>query len=180
VSLTFERGATVKNFFVSVVVVGVVAFAPEAMASTDAVGSLSVGAQVTSACTVNTSSIDFGTFDTRTARSDSEVTGAVSVTCTTGAAYSVKLDAGLYESTADDVRTRRMKHGSADYLAYSLYTSSDRDTHWGTAVGTGTAVVTGTGSGSSQSLTVYGRIPISGNNVPVGTYSDTVGITITY
>ncbi len=169
-----------KKFFVSVVVVGVGAFAPCAMATTDAVGSLSVVAQVTSACTVNTSSIDFGSFDTRTARSDSEVTGTVSVTCTTGVGYTVKLDAGLWESTPDDVRTRRMKNGTANYLAYSLYTTSDRDTHWGTVVGTGTAVVSGTGSGMTQSLTVYGRIPISGNNVSVGAYADTVGITVTY
>ena len=36
-----------------------------------------------------------------------------------------------------------------------------------------------TGTGASQDLTVYGTLP-GGQNVPVGSYSDTVVATITF
>ncbi len=48
---------------------------------------------------------------------------------------------------------------------------------WGNTIGTDT--VAGTGTGSNQSLTVYGRVPVQ--STPVGaTYTDTVIVTVTY
>ena len=47
---------------------------------------------------------------------------------------------------------------------------------WG---GTAASDVPHTGTGTETSLTVYGRIP-AGQNVPAGSYSDTVVATVTF
>ena len=111
-----------KKLFVSVVVVGIGAFSRGAVAGS-AAGTLTVGAQVSGACTVNASSIDFGTFDSRSVGVDSDKTGTVSVTCSMGTAYVVKLDAGANPGTTLIVTTRRMSRAGTDFLSYSLFTS---------------------------------------------------------
>ena len=53
--------------------------------------------------------------------------------------------------------------------------------HGSTVWGNGTASSThsGTGTGSTQSLTIYGRLPSLANVIP-GSYTDTVTVTVTY
>jgi spore coat protein U-like protein len=48
---------------------------------------------------------------------------------------------------------------------------------WGSTVGTNTE--SGTGTGSTQSLTVYGRVASQTTPNP-GTYSDTIVVTVAY
>ncbi len=97
-----------------------------------------------------------------------------SMTCTGRTAWNVGLDDGLNASGG----TRRMRRGAgSDHVTYELYTTPARTVRWGDTIGTDT--VTGTGTGTTQSLTVHGRIPAP-QSVPAGSYSDTITVTITY
>ncbi|TCJ11697.1 SCPU domain-containing protein [Parasulfuritortus cantonensis] len=147
-----------------------------ALAAT-ATGNLSVSATVSDTCTVGTSSIDFGAYNpiSGSARSG---TGAVKVTCTTGTPYSIELGTGA--NTASCSGNRCMKDASTHYLPYELYLDSGHVTVWGGAdYVAGTAKVSQTGTGAEQTHDLYGGIAAS-QNVPAGSYSDTVTITISY
>jgi spore coat protein U-like protein len=66
-----------------------------------------------------------------------------------------------------------MKDGT-DFLDYQLYTDSEHTTVWDNT--TGQSV---TGTGASSPTPVYGVIT-KGQNVPAGSYTDTVVATITF
>jgi len=69
-----------------------------------------------------------------------------------------------------------MTFGS-NLLSYSLYEDSGHTTVWGQTIGTNT--VTGTGTGLPVTQTVYGQIPAQ-QAMPVGAYTDTITVTVTY
>jgi spore coat protein U-like protein len=69
-----------------------------------------------------------------------------------------------------------MLSGTADYLSYQLYSDSGLTTVWGNTSGTGVGV---TGTGAAVSTTVYGSVA-AGQNVPTGSYADTVAATVTF
>jgi len=137
-----------------------------AMAATTGT-SFTVSATVVASCSVSATNLAFGSY---TGSSNLDQTSTVSVTCTNGTDYSVALNDGANASGS----TRRMLSGGSNYLSYEMYSDAGRSTVWNAAT-----PVTGTGSGVAQSLTVYGRVP-SGQNVPAGSYSDTVQVTVTY
>jgi spore coat protein U-like protein len=62
-------------------------------------------------------------------------------------------------------------------LNYSLFSNAGRTANWGNIVGTDTVNITG--NGGLQNTTVYGRIPASQLS-PVGAYTDTITVTITF
>lgn len=126
-----------------------------------------VSATVVASCSVSASNLAFGSY-TGTANVDQ--TSTISVTCTNGTDYSVALNDGANASGS----TRRMVNGGTNYLTYEMYSNAGRTTVWNAA-----SPVAGTGNGSAQSITLYGRVP-SGQNVPAGSYSDTVQVTVTY
>ncbi|MBC7610897.1 MAG: spore coat U domain-containing protein [Polaromonas sp.] len=101
-------------------------------------------------------------------------TSSISMTCSNTTNYNVGLNAGL--ASGATVSTRRMSNG-ANVISYSLYSDPNRTLNWGQTVGTDT--ITGTGSGTTQVLTVYGRVP-AGQFVTPGNYSDTIIATVTY
>ncbi len=141
---------------------------------------LTVQATVDANCTITTTAVDFGSYDPIVANLSADLNGqgTVTVLCTTGAATKVTLGQGLNADTGSDdtVPLRRMKHSTADFLTYTLYSDAGRTTVWGNTAGTGKAH---TGSGSSTNLTVYGTLA-HGQNMPVGAYTDTVVATITF
>jgi spore coat protein U-like protein len=117
--------------------------------------------------------LDFGTQGFLTA--NVEPTSTIQVQCTNTTPYNVGLDKGVNGSS---VTARLLKGGpSNETISYSIYSDSARTTNWGNTVGTDT--VSQTGNGSSQSFTVYGRIPVQTTPTP-GTYTDTITVTVTY
>lgn len=73
---------------------------------------------------------------------------------------------------------RKMANGGS-FLNYNLYTNSSRTTVWGNG-SSGTGVVTfGVKPQSHYVLPIYGRIPPL-QNVPKGSYSDVLLVTITF
>ena len=163
---------------VSAVMLGI-GLAPSADAATQT-ANLSVTASVAANCAISTSAVAFGAYDpiVANATTDLDATGTVSVTCTSGASAGITLGQGANADTGstDDVPLRRMNDGATGYLSYALYSDSGRTTTWGNTVAT---EVAHTGTGAQANLTVYGRVT-AGQNVPVGSYSDTVVATVTF
>ena len=130
------------------------------------------------ACTISASGVTFGAYDTRAAGPD-DGTGSIDLLChPRDSSVSVALSAGGSGSFA----TRRMSSGGAQ-LDYNLYTSSARTIVWGDGSG-GTSSVVLTDGGVSGgrrrfSADIFGRIPAR-QNVPAGTYVDTIVMTVTF
>lgn len=145
-----------------------------------ATSNLSATASVSANCTIATSPVAFGAYDPVVTNNSSALdgTGTVTVTCTSGSTGTVTLGQGANADTgsSDTLPVRRMLAGTSDYLTYNLYSDSGRTTVWGNTAGTG---VDRTGTGASDAVTVYGSVA-AGQNVPAGSYSDTVVATVTF
>ena len=142
--------------------------------ATTATGSLAVSGTISATCQVNASSLNFNTFNP-VLNTNLDVSGSVSVSCTNGTTYNVGLNAG--SGTGATITNRIMTSGS-NTLTYQIFSNAGRTTNWGNTVGTDT--VAGTGNGSAQTITAYGRIPAGQTSAQVGSYTDTVTVTITY
>lgn len=124
-------------------------------------------------CQVSASDLAFGNYDPLSA-SATEGSTTLTVTCTLSTTYDIGLDAGT--GSGATVSDRKMTSG-ADTLNYGLYQDAAYTTVWGNTPGTDTVADTGTGAG--QDFTVYGKIPAQ-QNVPPGSYADTVTVTVTF
>jgi spore coat protein U-like protein len=145
-----------------------------AVASTTST-TFTVSATVVDVCAVSAGNLGFGTYNPISG-SALDGTSTITVTCTLGTPYHVRLNQG---ANGASVSTRKMLRtaGGAQTLDYSLYRDSGRSQNWGQTDNTDT--VDQSGTGVSQGITVYGRIPAS-TNVPPASYSDTVTVTISY
>jgi spore coat protein U-like protein len=133
-----------------------------------------VTATVIAACAMTAGDHDFGNYEA-VSGSPLDSTSTISVTCTSGSAYSIALNAG---TTVGGTIATRLMTDSVNTLEYNLYTNGTYATIWGDGT-SGSVEVSGTGSGSLQQLTVFGRMPGS-QAAPVGSYSDVITATITY
>ncbi len=133
---------------------------------------LGVSASVASNCTITTAPVSFGLYDTITGTAVTG-TGTVNVACTMGASgLSIDLSTGANGPSATGT-TRAMNSG-ASILNYELFTDSGHGTVWSTGYATGDAP-----SKASRAFTVYGLISAN-QDVPAGSYSDTVIAKINY
>ncbi len=123
------------------------------------------------ACTLATSAVQFGTV--QIINSARDATGTISVNCSAGATFSIGISGGANGGT--NGTNRRMLNGASS-ITYGLYRDTNRTAPWYTDSGN---VQTATATGASQTFTVYGRVPAQATP-PVGTYADTVVVTITY
>jgi len=120
-------------------------------------------------CALNVVGLNFGAysiFDTQ----DTAITTNVGVTCDTDTSFEISLSAG-----SGTFASRTLVSG-ANLLSYNLYVDPAHLTIWGDG-SPGTATVSG--SGTSRNFTVYGRVPAR-QNAFVGSYSDTITVTITF
>jgi len=139
---------------------------------------LDISASVTNNCTISTAALDFGTYNPGTGTS---VTGTVTTNCTVNAIALITLDQGFNPATgsSNEVPLRRLKNGgSNNYLSYNLYKDDAKTMTWGNSTSNSSAAGI-FGNGAEKSTTVYGKIP-AGQNVPSGSYTDTVTATVTY
>jgi spore coat protein U-like protein len=135
-----------------------------------------VTANVASVCLVSATDLDFGAFD---ASADLTGSSSVNVRCTNGTGYTVQLGTG-----AGSFAQRTMSDGGSGILNYNLYTSTGYTTIWGDGT-LSTSTLGGTGTGLSAlkevSYSVEGKLPIAGNeDAPVGSYGDTIQVTVEY
>jgi spore coat protein U-like protein len=124
-------------------------------------------------CKVTASTVSFGNYDTFSG-APLDATGEVNVTCDAADPFTVKLDQG--ENSGGSFNPRVLGGAAGENIQYNLYVNSARQEIWGDGTGR-TFVNTGTSNGSEIPLTVYGRIPAR-QNVPVGSYSDTIKVIV--
>ncbi|MFP2956783.1 fruiting body spore coat protein U [Myxococcus sp. 1LA] len=152
-----------------------------------ATANLNVTANVGGDCSIGSGigggTLNFGTYDPILVNSATGVdlfgTGTLSVQCTLLRPAIITLGQGLHPAagSTEAAPLRRMRNtGSADYLAYSLYQDVTRVVVWGN---TSTTALAFLGTGLPVPVLVYGTVP-RGQNVPPGTYNDTVVATITF
>jgi spore coat protein U-like protein len=106
-----------------------------------------------------------------------QTTGSVSVSCSSGTAYSIALSAGASGSTTQ--RTMYCGSCTPTKLIYQLFSNASYTINWGNIPGTDT--VPGTGTGSSQTFTIYAQMPALQYffaNGYGGNYTDLVTVTI--
>ena len=156
----------------------VAAFAAAAIApvlAATATANLTVSATVTNNCTISTAALAFGSYDpvAGNAASNLDGTGRVTVACTKGATATIGLGNGSNASGS----ARRMSDGGSNYLNYELYSDSGRSTVWNS--GSGVLSPMAAPSKVARDFTVYGRIS-SNQDVPAGTYGDTVVATVNF
>jgi len=144
-------------------------------ASSTATTSFTVQAVINAACNVSATTLNFGTYNPASGAALGG-TSTISVYCTGGSPYTTALNVG---SGGGTFATRTLLSGS-DTLNFNLYRDAAYSQVWGDGTAS-TYTVAGTGSGllAANSLTVYGQIPIS-QDKPVGTYTSTITVTVTY
>jgi spore coat protein U-like protein len=151
------------------------AFAGSAEAATKTT-TFGVSASVAANCLVSATNLGFGTY---TGVAQLTGTSNVNVNCTKNSAYSLALSAGN-----GTYATRLLANGTNN-LQYNLYTTAAATSIWGDGTAS-TAVVAGTGAGMAAANqithTVYGVLPdnVTNETQPVGTYNDTITVTVTY
>jgi spore coat protein U-like protein len=165
---------------VAVVGVGVAmafsGFGAVRMNAATATANLGVSATVTNNCTISTVALAFGSYDPVVANASTNLdgTGTVVVACTKGSTATIGLGLGSNASAS----VRRMTDGSSNYLTYELYQDTSRSTVWGNA-GAGLLSPVAAPSKAARNFTVYGRVT-SNQDVPAGSYNDTVVATVNF
>jgi spore coat protein U-like protein len=162
-----------SSLFRSAALCGFLALMPGAAAAATDTDTLTVTATVISSCDVSPATLAFGVYNP-TSSTPLDAATTISVICTNGTSYDVGLNAG--SGTGATIAARKMS-ASSNTLTYSLYTDAARSALWGNTIGSN--AVHGTGTGATQSIDLYGRVPVNQTS-PVGSYTDTVTITVTY
>ena len=162
-----------KRVLAAALILGGLAAAGAAQAQSTT-GSLTVNASVADNCTVSSPTLDFGS-TVNVLGGNTDASATINVTCTVGTAFFLGLGDGLNYVNPN----RRMRIGAtASYLNYELYRESGRTSRFGDTDDTNDRVgETGQGS-SADAIVVYGRIPSGQTTATVGSYTDTVGITV--
>lgn len=132
-------------------------------------------------CTAAASSTSFGSYNTLSLV-PLDSSGNVQVTCNgligLFVSYTISLSTGLSANYA----ARYMSNG-ANQLTYNLYTNAAHVTIWGDGTGGSSQVSDGyliqLLFPVQRNYPVYGRIPAS-QNLPAGTYTDTIVVTVNY
>ena len=135
---------------------------------------------IAASCTVSAATLDFGTQTLIDIGTDIDTSALLTVTCTNNQPYNVALNAGLHDA-AGGITARKMKIGATtDTINYQLYRDSGRTQVWGVTTAGTPDVVSDTGSGDAKTHEVFGRVPSGQTNPKVGTYNDTITVTVNY
>lgn len=135
-----------------------------------------VTATVADSCSITATDLDFSLINPlATGPHDAE--SAVNVTCTTGTAYTIGLDAGQAVGATESNRMMTHTNG-VDTLSYGVFQDAARTVGWGGLLDL--VPVVGLGVGTTQIYTVYGRIPAGQETARVGAYADLITVTLSY
>lgn len=138
---------------------------------------MGVSATVAANCVIAAEPLSFGSYDASVDKSGSS---DLTVRCSNGTPYTVKLSPGATGSFS-----QRLLTSGSNSLEYNLYTTSAFSSVWGDGT-SGTATQGGFGAGlavgSAITHTVHGLLPNTDNNqnAPTGNYSDTITVTVEY
>lgn len=164
--------------------IGAIAFSNASMAATDT-STLTVNATVENNCAIGNGTLGFGTRTLAVDKAagtagtiaaiDADTVATISIICTNGASANITADVG---ANAGDGTVRKMKDAtSGNVLSYELYTNSSRST---VLNADNSIAYTGTGA-ATTATSIFGRIAGADLQAATkGTYTDSVGLTITY
>lgn len=171
-----------RKISLSIAIVGLLAAGTAAAGTSPATGSFDVTANVKGSCQVtSTTDIAFGTYDPADANfaTPLDKNGSVAVRCVKGMSPTVTLDQGLNGSGSCAAPARAMKDSTtSELLSYAIYSNSGHSTAWGCDT-TNNMAFTAASSTTATTLTTYGRIP-AGQNVGLGSFSDTVTVEVAF
>jgi len=158
-----------KKYIAKLLLAGVAASVMGAAAhAVTATSQFNAQIQIQADCVVNSpNTLDFGAQGLLNTNVDA--TMDFTVECTNGVGYTIAMDNGANASG----NTNRMTNGT-EFVSYEIYQDAARSTVWDAS-----STVASTGTGDPQTFTVYGRVPPQ-TTPGVGTYTDTVTITVTY
>ena len=149
-----------------------------------ATSNMSTSADVSNNCIISAGALSFGAYDPVSANASSELdqTATLTVTCTNGAAANITLDQGTNAATGstDSAPLRRLKLDASNFLSYSLWQDSGHATVWGNTTSSPNTSESYTGTGTSGTVTVYGKIAGGQTTVHAGSYADTVVVTVSF
>lgn len=130
------------------------------------------------ACRVSATGVNFGPYDVfATAPLDSA--GTVTVACDQNPPTDITVSVGPSPGSGGFNPRQMQRAGGGDRLDYNLYTTPSMSTVWGNgAAGTSTVLLRKVNRNRPATATIYGRIP-PGQNVSVGSYAETLTVTIT-
>jgi len=149
-----------------------VCFAGPVLGQTSTSTTFGVSITIENSCTiVSASDMDFGPVGTLTSQVTSSST--IVLNCTTGAPYTITLDAGT--GSGGTTSTREMTNGS-ETVSYQLYSDNGLTQPWGL---TASDDVSSTGTGLDQSFPVFGAVPIQ-PTPSANTYTDTIGVVVNF
>lgn len=159
-----------------------------ATTTSPATNTFQVSANVQAACSVTATDYSFGSYDPTSTTANTSGSSTISVTCTNSTAYVVALSYGANGGTQSN---RVMKDSGTDTLNYNLYTNAGTTNVW-YDIADGCDLTSGSGSSdcasgtgntgstvSATDYTVYGKIA-AGQNVPAGTYTDTITVSVSF
>jgi spore coat protein U-like protein len=132
-------------------------------------GQFSVNASVQSGCALSGATFNFGQY-TSGQPANLDAVGTINYADCSGN-VTLELDGGQ----SGDVNARQLRAGSGR-LSYQLYREAGRTSVWGRGANARTIQFATSQSGRIE---VFGRIP-GGLVVEPGTYTDTVGVTLTF
>jgi spore coat protein U-like protein len=126
---------------------------------------------VSAACHLSAASINFGNYDVF-APSNLLGTGTFQTSGCNASSGTATANAGVNSGGSFNPRKLKLTTGT-DLLNYYLYTDSARTIIWNTNSG----VINWSGN---TTVTFYGSIPAGQTNADIGTYQDTVTVTINF
>ena len=130
------------------------------------------------ACTVSATAVNFGAYDVFVA-TPLDSTGTVTVTCDQAPPTDIIIAIGPSGTSGAFIPRQMSSASSSDRLNYNLFVNAGRSTVWGDgAPGTSTVPLKNVKKNRPVVTPIYGRIP-AGQDVSVGSYSDSLTVTIT-
>ena len=132
-------------------------------------------ARVEAACTISATGVSFGTYDVFTSGADAS-TGTITYRCS---ASVTNVQITISTGASPTYTPRTLVKGSEN-LQYNLYQDSAHLTVWGDGTG-GTGTYTRANPPKNQDvlLTIFGQVPAL-QDVSVGSYSDTLVVTVNF
>ena len=148
-----------------------VAAAAPAMAGSHS-STMAVSAVVENNCNVAASPMTFNGGPV-SAVSSVDGSAAISVYCTSSAAFTVDMDKGV-NAFGDQ---RRMINENGEYLDYEIFSDASRSQPWGAS---GQGVSEETAGANGKEIIAYGRINAVTKDTRSGIYRDTITVTVSF